>query len=80
MGLSLTILAAIWGGGIAHAAQGATSQNPISSVDPLKRRQTSYSARKAAAKRLKQTHLLHRKKHAGASVGTNQTPANQGGV
>ena len=92
MGLSLTILAAIWGGGIAHAAQGASSQNTISSVDPIKKRQTSYSARKAAAKHLKLAHLKQRKKHggatkgkkgqnaAGASIANNQTPASQGGV
>jgi hypothetical protein len=94
MGLSLTILVAFCGGGIAHAV-GAASQHPMSKVDTVQtknsRQKTPHSGRKEAAKRLKQTHLQQQHQHGGAkakqgqsqavaSVGNNQTPASQGGV
>jgi hypothetical protein len=94
MGLSLTILVAIWGGGIAHAA-GAPSQNPTGNIDPIQtknyRQNMPLSSRKAAAKRLKLVHLQQQQhqnggakakqaqSQAGASVATNQTPTSQGG-
>ena len=66
MGLSLTILVALWGGGIAYAA-GAPSQNPAGVGDPIaaqnphyKGLKTPHSSRKAAAKRLK---VAHQKQH-----------------
>jgi len=99
MGLSLTILVALYGGGVAQAVQGNHSQNPAGVSDPIASQNPNYkgiksphSSRKEAAKRLKMAHLLQeRLKHGGvkakqvqnqtgASVGTNQTPANQGGV
>jgi hypothetical protein len=61
MGLSLTILVALWGGGIAHAKGAATSPaNPMSAGDPVQTQnphnkglKSPHSARKEAAKRLR---------------------------
>jgi hypothetical protein len=63
LGLSLTILVAFLGGGIAHATAGP-SNKAANIVDPIqsqhKRLQTRHSARKEAAKRLK---VVHQQQH-----------------
>ena len=63
LGLSLTILVAFLGGGVANAT-GAPANKPSNIVDPVqspnKRQQTRHSARKEAAKRLK---LVHQQQH-----------------
>ena len=59
-GLSLTILIALCGGGVAQAVQGAPSQNPAGVGNPIalqnphyKGLKSPHSSRKNAAKRLK---------------------------
>ena len=63
MGLSLTILVALYGGGVAQAVQGNHSQNPAGVSDPIasqnlhnKGIKSPHSSRKTAAKRLKVAH------------------------
>lgn len=66
LGLSLTILVSLMGGGVAYAVK-ATSQKPAGVSDPIvgqnphyKGIKSPHSSRKAAAKRLK---VAHQKQH-----------------
>jgi hypothetical protein len=67
MGLSLAILFAFLGGGVALAKGGNATQNPANNGDPVqshnqhnKGLKSPHSARKQAAKRLK---VIHQKEH-----------------